>query len=121
MENQKARRLKTFLMNYKIILSDVFKKKAKQLVKKYPSLKLELEKLGNELSEKPDLGTPLGNDVYKIRLAIASKGKGKSGGARIISYIKVIETSVILLIIYNKGERASISDEEIKELLNKYI
>jgi len=108
-------------MNYKILLSDVFKKKAKQLVKKYPSLKFELEKLGVELSKNPTLGISLGNDVYKIRLAIASKGKGKSGGARIISYIKVIDTTVILLTIYNKSEKENISDEEIKELLQKFV
>ncbi len=108
-------------MNYSIVLSDVFKKEAKRLSKKYPSLKSELEKLGNELSKNPTYGTPLGNDVYKIRLAIASKGKGKSGGARIISFVKVIQTKVVLLTIYNKGDRNSISDTEIKELLNEFL
>lgn len=55
-------------MNYSIVLSDVFKKEAKRLSKKYPSLKSELEKLGNDLSKNPTYGTPLGNDMYKIRL-----------------------------------------------------
>ena len=108
-------------MNYEVALSDVFKKEAKRLIKKYPSLKPELEVLGAKLSEDPFYGTPLGNDVYKIRLAIASKGKGKSGGARIISFVKVIQLKVILLSIYNKGERNSISDKEIKALLKEYL
>lgn len=77
-------------MSFKIIASNNFKKEAKRLIKKYKSLKTELEVLGHELSEEPTLGTPLGNDVYKIRLAVSSKGKGKSGGARIISYLQIV-------------------------------
>ncbi len=67
-------------MNFSVIPSDKFKKEAKRLSKKYPSLKEELADLNDTLAEKPETGTPLGNDTYKIRLAIKSKGKGKSGG-----------------------------------------
>jgi len=66
------------------------------------------------------LGIPLGNDVYKIRVAIDSKNKGKSGGARVISYVKVSITTVLLFSIYNKGDKDSISDKEIKELIILY-
>ena len=59
----------------------------------------------------------MGNDIYKIRLAIASKGKGKSGGARVLTFIKVTDTMVILFSIYNKGEKDAISDKEIAELI----
>ncbi|MDX2002680.1 MAG: type II toxin-antitoxin system RelE/ParE family toxin [Chitinophagales bacterium] len=108
-------------MSFEVALSQNFKQEAKRLVKKYPSLKTELAELGEELSENPTLGIPLGNDVYKIRLAVASKGKGKSGGARVISFVKIIDTKVYLLSIYNKGEKDSMSDKEIKELLEKYL
>jgi mRNA-degrading endonuclease RelE of RelBE toxin-antitoxin system len=104
-------------MNYKIELTDNFKKEAKRLVKKYKSLKSEITDLIAELETNPTNGTPLGNDIYKIRLAIKSKGKGKSGGARIISYVKVVETEVLLFSIYNKSEKDTISDKEIKELI----
>ena len=107
-------------MSYSIILSENFKKEAKRLTKKYRSLKAELEMLGKHLSENPTLGTLLGHDVYKIRLAIASKGKGKSGGARVISYVKFDHETVLLLSIYNKGEKETISDEEIQQLLKEY-
>ena len=70
-------------MNYKIELSANFKKEARKLVKKYPSLKAELADLFSELEVNPTLGTPPGNDIYKIRMAISSKNKGKSGGARV--------------------------------------
>lgn len=108
-------------MSYQIELTDNFKKEARRLTKKYPSLKTELAELGKELAENPKLGTPLGNDVYKIRLSIASKNKGKSGGGRVISYLKIIDKTVFLLSIYNKGEKDSISDNEIEELLKGYL
>ena len=81
-------------MSYKIELTDNFKKEAKKLIKKYASLPAEIAELGKELTENPTLGTPLGNDVYKIRFAIASKNRGKSGGARIISFVKIIDQTV---------------------------
>lgn len=108
-------------MNYKIELTDNFKKEAKRLIKKYPSLGSEIAELGKELAENPTLGTPLGNDIYKIRLAIASKNKGKSGGARVISFVKIIDETVFFLSIYNKGEKDSISNKEIEVLLEGYL
>lgn len=108
-------------MSYKVELTDNFKKEAKKLIKKSASLRTEIAELGKELAENPTLGTPLGNDVYKIRLAIASKNKGKSGGARVIFFVKIIDETVFLLSIYNKGDRDSISDKEIEELLKDYL
>jgi hypothetical protein len=104
-------------MSYNIVPIDNFKKEAKRLIKKYASLKKELLQLNEQLEKNPTLGTPLGNDIYKIRLSIASKGKGKSGGARIMSFVKVIDTTVYLFSIYNKGDKDSISDKEIQEIL----
>jgi mRNA-degrading endonuclease RelE of RelBE toxin-antitoxin system len=76
-------------MNYSIELSAYFKKEAKRLIKKYPSLKTELAELFTILEENPTTGTPLGNDIYKIRMAIASKNKGKSGSARVLSFVNL--------------------------------
>ncbi len=98
-----------------------FRKEVKRLTKKYPSLKTELAELFTELEENPTTGTPLGNDIYKIRLAIASKNKGKSGGARVLSFVKVTQTTVLLFSIYNKGEIDNITDKEIKELIKGYL
>ncbi|MFO0478625.1 MAG: type II toxin-antitoxin system RelE/ParE family toxin [Bacteroidota bacterium] len=108
-------------MSYSIELSANFKKEAKRLTKKYPSLKTELAELFTELEENPTTGTPLGNDIYKIRLAIASKNKGKSSGARVLSFVKVTQTTVLLFSIYNKGEIDNLTDKEIKELIKDYI
>lgn len=108
-------------MKYNIELTDNFKKEAKKLIKKYASLRAEIVTLGEQLAENPTIGTSLGNDVYKIRLSISSKNKGKSGGARIISFVKVIDKTVYLLSIYNKGERNTISDDEIQDLLKDFV
>lgn len=72
-------------MSYHISTISVFDKQAKKLAKRYPSLKKDLSLLIEHLKEKPDYGTPLGNHFYKIRITISSLGKGKSGGARIIT------------------------------------
>lgn len=108
-------------MNYKIVLSENFTKEAKKLSKKYPSLKSDLTALFKELEKNPTIGTSLGNDIYKIRLAITSKNKGKSGGARVLSFVKVIQSTVLLFSIYNKGDVNTISDTEIKELIKEYL
>ena len=108
-------------MSYRVELSTNFKKEAKRLSKKYHSLKSELEALFKELEENPTLGTPLGNNIYKIRLAIASKNIGKSGGARILSFVKITETTVLLFAIYSESELDNLSDKQIRNLIKEYL
>lgn len=76
-------------MSYKVKSIPKFEREVKRLAKKYVSLKKEYIALVQSLKEDPNQGTPLGNNCYKIRLAIALKGKGKSGGARVITYVQV--------------------------------
>jgi mRNA-degrading endonuclease RelE of RelBE toxin-antitoxin system len=107
-------------MNYNVITLPFFDKQIKRLVKKYPSLKKEFTTLVAQLISQPATGTPLGDNCYKIRLGIASKNSGKSGGARIITYVQVVNTSVYLVSIYDKSEQGNLSDKDVKELI-KYI
>lgn len=104
-------------MSYSIVTIAPFDKQLKRLVKKYPSLKSEVAQLGTLLSSVPDSGTPLGNNCYKIRLSIASKGKGKSGGARVITHVYIKGNIVYLLAIYDKSEHGNIDDKQILNLL----
>jgi len=104
-------------MSYNVKTIEVFEKQAKKLIKKYASLKSELYNLIQELKENPVQGKALGKNCYKIRISIASKGKGKRGGARIITNVVVTENTVYLLSIYDKSEKDSISDKELGELL----
>lgn len=107
-------------MSYSIELSPNFQKEAKKLSKKYASLKAELAGLFTLLQDNPTTGISLGNGIYKIRIAIASKGKGKSGGARVMSFVKVTGTTVLLFSIYDKSDKDSISSTEIEALLKEY-
>lgn len=104
-------------MNYSIKTIPAFDKEIKKLAKKYPSLKKEFSELIAALKQNPEQGTSLGNNCYKIRLAIASKNKGKSGGARVITNIVIEQTTVYLLSIYDKSDKENIPDKQIKELL----
>ena len=104
-------------MNYKVETIQNFDKEAKRLSRKYKSLKSEIAKLISQLEKNPTTGTHLGNNVYKIRMAIASKGKGKRGGARVMSYVKVVNETVYLFSIYSKGEKDDISNEEIQKFI----
>ncbi len=63
------------------------------------------------------MGSPLGKDCYKIRLAISSKGKGKSGGARLITYVRIVKGAVFLIDIYDKSDKGTISDAELRLLI----
>lgn len=104
-------------MSYKVVTITPFRQEAKKLIKKYPSLKEELAVLGQQLAQEPTAGIPLGNSCYKVRLSIASKGKGKSGGARIITSVHVAGSTVFLLSIYDKSAQETISDSQLKALL----
>jgi mRNA-degrading endonuclease RelE of RelBE toxin-antitoxin system len=107
-------------MSYKVIAIPQFKRDFKKLSKKYPSLKNEYTELIETLEQDPTTGTPIGNHCYKIRLAVASKGKGKSGGARVITCVRVVQSSVYLLSIYDKSDQETISDHDLFDLI-KFI
>ncbi|MBD1434227.1 type II toxin-antitoxin system RelE/ParE family toxin [Sphingobacterium sp. DN00404] len=104
-------------MGYSVKSIEVFERQAKKLIKKYPSLKSEFLALIQELKGNPVQGTALGKSCYKIRLSIKSKGKGKSGGARIITNFVVANDTVYLLSVYDKSDKENISDKELDELL----
>lgn len=106
-------------MSYKIIPTSQFEKELKRLFKKYPSIKSDLFELVSQLKENPNLGTPLLKNCYKIRIAITSKGKGKSGGGRLITHVRIVKEEVHLLTIYDKSDQANISDSAINELLDQ--
>jgi len=104
-------------MTYNVLTIAPFDRQMKRLSKKFPSLKEEYSALIKELEKNPEKGIPMCNNCFKIRLAIASKGRGKSGGARVITHFYIENETVFLLAIYDKSEQADISDRELKELL----
>lgn len=117
-------------MNCRIIAIDNFKRDAKKLLKKHLSLKNELAQLQEQLLANPRLGTLILENTYKIRLAVKSKGKGKSGGMRVITYVVEVEilveeniteqaVTVFLVSIYDKSEMENIGDKDLKSLIEE--
>lgn len=112
-------------MKANVIVTPNFQREAKRLMKKYRSLKSELIRLSSELEATPKMGILIGKDTYKIRLAVKSKGKGKSGGMRVITYVEVTvvenkeESDVYLLSIYDKSEYENISDAALEGLISE--
>jgi len=106
-------------MIYNIIAIPTFRKELKRLARKYQSLKDDLAILFDSLETNPQQGIALGNNCYKIRIAITSKGKGKSGGARVITNIVIAEETVYLLSIYDKSDKETLTDIELEELLKQ--
>ena len=108
-------------MSFEISTIENFDRQAKRLAKHYASFREDFKTLLEELRKEPMAGTDLGAGIRKVRMAIASKGKGKSGGARVITYtadiiIHSCEGRLILLSVYDKSKFSTISDKEIRRL-----
>ena len=106
-------------MNYSVIRTPEFKKFFKKLYKKYPSLKDDLLILIDKLETDYQIGIALGNNLFKIRLAIESKNKGKSGGARVIYFFLSEENEIYLIHIFDKSESENIPKNILQDLLKK--
>ena len=104
-----------------VTLGEYFVKKAKRLLKKYHTLEKSLKQLEQDLLINPYLGVSYGASIFKIRLADESKGKGKSGGFRVVTYlVKINEKSIdiYLITIFYKSEESSISKDDIKAIID---
>ena len=108
-------------MKVTISTIDEFDRRARRLAKKYKSLKDDLRTFQQEIMQNPLMGIDLGRGVRKIRMAITSKGKGKSGGARVLTLTVLVseDADVTLLTIYDKDEIDNVSDEYIRWLVSE--
>lgn len=104
-------------MNFDVVATNPFERKLKRLAKRHKSLVTDLSSIIDKLIKNPTLGVSIGKDCYKIRVAISSKGKGKSGGARIITYVRIVNQTVFLMDIYDKSDQESIPDKELQMLI----
>ena len=106
-------------MNYRIDYLPSFEKEGRHLSKKYKSLKEDLDKLEKQLLANPTAGVYYGGDIYKVRMSIASKNRGKSHGARVITWVFKVSKSkgeILMLHIYDKQVKDNISETELRLL-----
>ena len=117
-------------MKCNILATNSFSRDAKKLFKKYVSLKIELKELESQLIKNPRLGIKIHENIYKIRIAVKSKGKGKSGGLSVITFLTEIKNeqdldendqdiTVYLLTIYDKSNIENISEKELKNIIKE--
>ena len=114
-------------MKIKVLASDDFRKKAKPLLKKYNSLKKELFELREQLEINPEMGISLGDGLYKIKVGVKSKGKGKNGGVRVITYlvskIQIVENEEFKIVhfatIYDKSQYDTITDKGQESIIKE--
>lgn len=104
-------------MKFDVFTSSLFNKEFKKLCKKHKSAKSDVITFVENLKTDRTQGIPIGNDCYKIRIAISSKGKGKSGGVRLITKIRIVNERIYLLSIYDKSEQNSISEKQLEAVL----
>lgn len=107
-------------MSFEVTPTSHFQKEVKALAKKYRSLKKDLLDLIESLEKNPFQGDELTPGVRKIRMAIQSKGRGKSGGARVITYTVVIdenEGEVYLIDIYDKSDYSTVDTAVLKKII----
>ena len=104
-------------MGYKVESIRPFDRQLRRLAKKFPSLVREYGTRLDALEANPETGTSIGHSCYKIRMAIASKGAGKRGGARVVTYVRVVNETVFLLAIYDKSEQATLTSQQMLALL----
>jgi len=100
-------------MSFKVLPTPLFERELKKLSKRYSSIKSDLSDTIDSLMKNPNLGESLGNNCFKVRMAISSKNKGKSGGARIITFLKIVEETIFLISIYDKSDTDTITDKEL--------
>lgn len=111
-------------MSFEIITSDYFDAEAKVLAKRYKSFKKDLIEFRKELEKEPLQGTEIAPNIRKIRMAITSKGRGKSSGARLITYNALVteqEGTVYLLLIYDKADASSVKMNVVKQIVKELI
>ena len=108
------------MSDFLFLTTSEFEKEFKRLKKKYKSISYDLRNFKTQYSINPNLGVDLGSNIKKIRITIKSKGKGKSGGARLITYDLIVNFTkygVVLVTIFDKSEVESISNNQIKQIL----
>lgn len=111
-------------MENEVIVTPYFEKDYKRYLKKFASLEKDLDELIQNLIDNPIIGESLGANIYKIRLAVKSKGAGKSSGFRVITYLTNYTDNgieIYLITLYDKSETSNITKAELVKLVNSLL
>ena len=103
----------------RVRMSEDFRASYKLLKKRHKSLESDFERLLASLLEKPMQGVELPGGVRKVRMAITSKGRGKSGGARVIIRVRIVDDELQLLYIYDKADMENVSETFLRDVMKR--
>jgi len=109
-------------VKYDIIATPFFQKHIKKLEKHYHSIRRDYDIFLSESKANPQMGIDLGDGVHKIRMRISDKNKGKTGGARVITFTVIVaaeESCLYLVCIYDKSECENMTTDEIRIILRE--
>ena len=107
-------------MSFEIQTTSYFDTEAKRLAKRHRSFIDDLQEFQKNLLDNPYQGTELSPGIRKIRFTIDSKGRGKSGGARVITFTYLVDEQngvVILLLLYDKADASSIKMNVVRQII----
>ena len=107
-------------MKFEIQTSSYFDAEAKRLAKRHRSFIDDLQDFRDSIVKNPYQGTELSPGIRKVRLTIGSKGRGKSGGARVITFTYLIDEKdgvVILLLLYDKADAGSVKMNVVRQII----
>lgn len=109
-------------MSLKIVRSDYFTSEMKRLAKRYRSIAKDYEEFLESIKQNPLQGVEIAPGIRKVRMAITSKGKGKSGGARVITFNALVSEHdgvIYLLLIYDKADASNVKMNVVKEIIKE--
>ena len=105
----------------RVVATPHFNRSFKQLRKKYRRIEADLKPLIARLESGETPGDPVQgvkSAVYKVRLPSSDAQRGKSGGYRVIYYVKTANF-LFLVEIYAKSQRADIGMNELRRLVDE--
>jgi hypothetical protein len=76
----------------------------------------EREEIVEFISENPKAGDLISGSGGARKVRFAGRGKGKSGGYRVITYFGGGDIPVFLLNVFSKGDRVNLSKAEVNAL-----
>jgi mRNA-degrading endonuclease RelE of RelBE toxin-antitoxin system len=103
-------------MSLTILPTPEFNKSVKKLFKRYKRIAEDLTQLEHDLQDNPHVGINIGHNCFKLRLANSSVPTGKSGGFRVIYFLRK-EEKIYLLAIYSKSDLENLDDSRLLEIL----
>ncbi len=106
---------------FKVFPTQNFIDEAVEISKKYHNIKKDFTELRKELQKDPRKGDDLGAGMYKVRMAITEKGDGKSGGARVIVFVKVEEQEVYVLSVFLKSQYETAITSALKDRIKNLM